>query len=276
MNGQLCGLRAGAVVAARGGTDGRNGRAQGPGGYLDPPALRRTEWEQAPVKSRAEGAAEFVAHLAASVERGSRLGTKDELRVRCGVSVGTFNEALRLLLVRGVVTVRPGSGGGLFAAEQNPMVRLGNSVLALDASQADVTEALRIRGALEPLLWQDALWHASPADVRDLRVILKGMREAAEAGDADTFVRANWSLHRRVADVAPNALLRSLYTNLLDLVASHAVGVQPGAGLSLDEYVLDRYRQHAAMVDALDKRDEAALMRHVADHDSVAGGVIRE
>ncbi|MFC8078118.1 FadR/GntR family transcriptional regulator [Streptomyces sp. NPDC057307] len=262
-------------MAARGGTDGRSGRARGAGEHLDPPALRRAEWEQAPVKSRAEGAAEFVAHLAASVESGSRLGTKDELRVRCGVSVGTFNEALRLLLVRGVVTVRRGSGGGLFAAEQNPMVRLGNSVLALDASGADVTEALRIRRVLEPLLWQDALWHASPADVRDLRVILAEMREAAEAGDADMFVGANWRLHKRVADVAPHALLRSLYTNLLDLVASHTVGVQPGAGVSLDEYVLDRFRRHEAMVDALDKRDEAALMRQVAEHDTEADEAVR-
>ncbi|MFJ6730126.1 FadR/GntR family transcriptional regulator [Streptomyces sp. NPDC091281] len=220
--------------------------------------------------SRAEMAADFVTRLAADAEPDARLGTKEELRLRCGVSVGTFNEALRLLLARGVVTVRPGSGGGLFAARQTPMVRLGHSVLALDASEADVAEALRIRRALEPLLWQDALWHASPADVRDLRVILEGMREAAEAGDADAFVQANWGLHQRVAEVAPSPLLRSLYGNLLDLVAAHAAEVRPGAGRSLAEYVLERHRLHAAMVDALDARDGAVLMRLVADHDAVA------
>jgi hypothetical protein len=32
-----------------------------------------------------------------------------------------------------VVSVRPGPGGGIFAAAQTAMVRLGNSVLALDA-----------------------------------------------------------------------------------------------------------------------------------------------
>ena len=48
---------------------------------------------------------------------GQRLGTKEELRVLCGVSVGTFNEALRLVQARGVLTVRTGRVGGLFASQ---------------------------------------------------------------------------------------------------------------------------------------------------------------
>ncbi|WUX26907.1 GntR family transcriptional regulator [Streptomyces sp. NBC_01438] len=42
------------------------------------------------------------------------------MRNQCGVSVGTFNEALRLLQSRGLVTVKPGPGGGLFSGEQSP------------------------------------------------------------------------------------------------------------------------------------------------------------
>ncbi len=71
--------------------------------------------------------------MAESADPGDRLGSKEELRQLCGVSVGTFNEAIRLLQARGLVSIRPGPGGGLFATEQSPMVRLGNSVLALDA-----------------------------------------------------------------------------------------------------------------------------------------------
>ncbi len=55
----------------------------------DPPALQRAEWGQMGGGSRAEEAASFVARLASRVEPGTRLGTKEELRVRCAVSVGT-------------------------------------------------------------------------------------------------------------------------------------------------------------------------------------------
>lgn len=236
----------------------------------DPPALRRADWGQAGGASRAEAAAAIVTDLAARLAPGTRLGTKDELRVRCGVSVGTFNETLRLLQTRGVVTVQRGPGGGLFAAEQTPMAKLAHSVLALDAFQTHVTEALRIRNALEPLLWQDALWHASPADIKELRVRLEHMKAAAQSGDADEFVRTNWQLHARIAGISPNTLLRSLYSALLELVEQHALAIQPEPGVPLTKHIHDRWKLHAALVDALDKRDEDALMQLVAEHDTAA------
>ncbi|MER6188617.1 FadR/GntR family transcriptional regulator [Streptomyces cyaneofuscatus] len=167
---------------------------------------------RAPSAGRAEGAAEQVAKLVGAVEPGSRLGTKEELRSRCEVSVGTFNEALRLLQARGLVTVKPGPGGGLFSAEQSPMVRLGNSVLALDAQQSDVANAVRIRDALDPLLIEDALWHASPADISGLKEHIAAMERAAGAADPVAFVHANWRLHAAIAAISPNALLSSLYS----------------------------------------------------------------
>ena len=119
------------------------------------------------------------------------------------MSVGTFNEALRIAQSRGVVLVRPGPGGGVFAAAQSPMVRLGNSVLALDGDQTSVAEAIRIRDALDPLLIEDALWHASPADIAEMREILAEMAAAADRLDGIGFVHANWSLHARIAAVSP-------------------------------------------------------------------------
>ncbi|MFI6325709.1 FadR/GntR family transcriptional regulator [Nonomuraea sp. NPDC050556] len=219
--------------------------------------------------SRAERAAEQIAVLVAAADPGARLGTKEELRSSCGVSVGTFNETLRLLQARGLVTVRPGPGGGLFAAEQSPMVRLGNSVLALDAQQTDVADAIRIRDALEPLLIDDALWHGSPADIADLRKLLDVMDSAV--GDPEAFVHANWRLHARIAAISPNTLLRSLYTNLLDLIESHTLSVRPGPE-PLPGYIRQRQQLHADLIDALDRRDREAAMKLVHAH-SVGPGL---
>ncbi|WSJ21080.1 FCD domain-containing protein [Streptomyces sp. NBC_01324] len=148
-----------------------------------------------------------VAALVGAAEPGSRLGTEEELRSQCGVSVGTFNEALRLLQSRGLVTVKPGPGGGLFSAEQSPMVRLGNSVLALDAQQSDVANGVRIRDALDPLLIEDALWHASPADISGLKEHITAMETAVGTAAPVAFVHANWRLHAAIAAISPNALL---------------------------------------------------------------------
>jgi DNA-binding FadR family transcriptional regulator len=245
---------------------------------MDKPALRRQDWEpgsQDPHRSergvrrtRTELAAGRLAAIAEAATPGDRLGSKDQLRAQCGVSVGTFNEAIRLLQARGLVTVRPGPGGGLFADEQSPMVRLGNSVLALDAEQTSVADAVRIRDALDPLMIEDALWHASPADIARMHAQVRRMYDAVQANDPVAFIRANWGLHARIAEVSPNVMLRSLYSSLLDIIESHTLSVLPVTEQPLSEYIAQRYQLHASLVEAIAARDSGQALHLIAEHNT--------
>jgi DNA-binding FadR family transcriptional regulator len=223
-----------------------------------------------PRLSRGESAAAELIAIAEAAAPGDRLGSKEELRARCAVSVGTFNEALRITQSRGLVLVRPGPGGGVFAAAPSPMVRLGNSVLALDRDQASVAEAIRIRDALEPLLMEDALWHASPADVAELGEILAEMAAAVERVDPVGFVQANWSLHARIAAVSPHPMLRSLYVNLLDQIESRTLAVLPYGPEPIPAAMADRHALHVALVKAISDRDRDQALALVARHSSSA------
>ena len=102
-------------------------------------------------------------------------------------SFGRTNEALRLLQARGLVTVRPGPGGGLFACEPAPTVRLGNLMLALDSDQASVADAVRIRNTLDAMVVEDAVGHATAADIAALRGGLGDMAGAAKVGNGIAF-----------------------------------------------------------------------------------------
>jgi len=213
--------------------------------------------------SRTELAASWLSDLATP---GERLGSKDELRAVCGVSVGTFNEAVRLMQARGLMTVRPGPGGGLFTAAQSPMVRLGNSMLALDAEHTSVAGAVRIRDALDPLMVDDALWHASPADVVLMRAHIDVMRQAAATRDPINFVRANWAFHASIAAVSPNTFLRSLYTSLLDIIESHTLSVLPVHEQPLAEYIEQRHRLHADLVEAIASHNRERAVELIRQH----------
>ena len=231
-------------------------------------AYQRRDWQHPAGRSRAEQAADQVAGFAADAPPGTRLGTKEEVRQRCAVSVGTFNEALRLLQTRELVTVRPGPGGGLFVADRVPTIRLGNSLLKLDAGQATVADAIRIRSVLDPLMIEDALWHASPADLAVLRSHLKPMAAAVASRDAAAFVHANWQLHAQIAAISPNQVLRTIYGALLDLIERHTLSVLPAEGTPLPDYIEERYRLHADLVAALERHDGEAARRLIAVHGS--------
>ena len=238
----------------------------------DGPALRRADWEPrtAPVgppsSTRPEQAAEQLVAAAAAAEPGERLGTKEDLRASCGVSVGTFNEALRLVQARGVVTVRPGRVGGVFASRQSPLVRLGNSVLALDEAAASVADAVRLRDALDPLLVEDALRHASADDLAAMRHELERMTTAVADRDGIAFIHANWALHARIADVSPNAMLRSFYLSLLEIIESHTLSVQPAEEPPLPQHIASRYHLQAALVEAIAYRDGARALALIREH----------
>jgi len=216
--------------------------------------------------------AERIAAMAQQLAPGARLGTKKDLREAIGVSVGTFNEALRLLQSRGLVSVRTGPGGGVFVAAQSPIVRLGNTVLALDAEETSVADAIRIRNALDPLLVADAVLHSSASDIQAMREPLRLMAAAVEALDATAFTRANWAVHARIAAVSPSAMLRSFYCSLLEIIETHTLFVLP-AQKPLSTSMSERYQLHAALIDAIEARaaDEAQALIHA--HNTTASDV---
>lgn len=234
---------------------------------------------RAPGSPLAHIAAERIATMVQSTAPGTRLGTKNELRLTVGVSVGTFNETLRLLQSRGIVSVRSGPGGGVFAAVQSPIVRLGNSVLALDTEDTSVADAVRIRNALDPLLVADAVRHSSAIDIQAMREPLRLMAAAVDDIDATGFTRANWALHAEIAGVSPSAILRSFYLSLLEIIESHTLFVLP-TRQPAEVDIRERYELHVALVDAIEARDadraQAVIVAHNTDMPELATRYARE
>ncbi|MEO7844408.1 MAG: FCD domain-containing protein [Nocardioides sp.] len=219
-------------------------------------------------ETRSEYAASLLAALAERSDPGARLGTKVELREWCEVSVGTFNEAVKLTQSRGYITSRPGPGGGIFASEQTMMVRLGNSVLALDGSATAVADAVRMRDALDPLLVDDALWHSSATDLLAMRECLESMAAAVKSEDPTAFIRGNWALHARIAEVSPSAVLKSVYLGLLELVEKHTLAVHATEAQPLPEFIAYRYRLHESLVDAIETRDRTRALELIHEHNT--------
>ncbi|QSE81040.1 FadR/GntR family transcriptional regulator [Rhodococcus koreensis] len=216
--------------------------------------------------SRPEQAALAIGQLAERAPQGARLGTKKELQEQCGVAKSTFNEALRILQSRGVITVRSGPGGGLFAAARTPIARLGDSILSRGAAEGNFADVVRVRDALDPLVIEYALDHSSAVDIARMRTALGVMRQSADDGDATAFVRAHGELHAAIARVSPNAILKSIYLSLLEVVESPTAPDHPVGRKPLAEYLAELHQVDVDLVDALDTRDRTGAMRLIHKH----------
>ena len=210
--------------------------------------------------SRAEAVArELESEILAGVEPGTRIGTKEELRQRFGVVVATVNEAVRLLEVRGLISVRPGPGGGVFVARPAVRVALTHLVLGLRSDPETFEEMHEVRDLLEPAVCLAALRDHRPADIRDLKKLLAAMAAATDE-PLEYFVQ-NFALHRRIARIGSNGSLRSIYLTVLDYLE---VTTEGGEFESFDG--AGAVAVHRALVDAIDSGDEKALDRALAEH----------
>ncbi|WP_283133906.1 FadR/GntR family transcriptional regulator [Rhizohabitans arisaemae] len=196
---------------------------------------------------------------------GERIATKDELRQETGLARATVNEAVRLLQSQGRILVRPGPGGGLFVAHTDPVVRLGQTLLAVHSEPVSVTDAVAVRDALEPLLAADAARFRSARDIADLRVLLDAMADVV--GDPERFIRANWRLHERIAQIVGNHMLQTIYLGLAQFIQDQAVAVVPDMSANEHtEYKKHRLYLHIDLVQAIIAGDPeqaaAAARRH--------------
>lgn len=228
-------------------------------------------------ESRAELAAGRIARLAADHRPGERIGSKDDLRRLCDVSVGTFNEAIKLAVERGSISSRPGPGGGIFATDPSPLSRMNGWFRDAAAGGDDMLrESLEIRNALAPLLVSEVFARLSDDDLADFDGLLDDLHRSREARDVTGFIWAAWNVHERFASLGRSQLLDSLYVSIMDVGTSrlrtllreaeahgrHTVLYFDGLTRVIEEFVEALGTRDAdGTVDALRRTDPTMVLR---------------
>lgn len=217
-------------------------------------------------RSRAQSlAADIEDRIAAEgLQPGDRIATMEELRAETGLGRATISEAARLLAEHGTVEIRPGRGGGLFAATIGPVVRLRHTLLAVDHDGVTVADAIAVREALEELIDVDAAAHCTARDAKSLTSILNRMRRTSST--RSRYLSANWELHERIAAITPNEIARGVYLGTLHHVAGLPGSPDPQTARDDQGYLATRIDIHAELVAAIVAGDRSRTIRAVEAH----------
>ncbi|MGN9816388.1 FadR/GntR family transcriptional regulator [Streptomyces sp. SD11] len=216
------------------------------------------------------GRAEIVAHFLTMHQRvvdelgrrivggawgpGDPLPVEDVLAAEAGVSRGVLREAVKALVAKGMLRVRPRTGTRVLPPEH--WNHLDRDVLRWKQAE-DATALLHDTGELrrivEPEAARLAADRAGPDDVRALYDALAAMEAAAAEPGRSGYVEADIAFHRALLDASGNRLLGSL-GRAVDIALEHSFHVStqtPGA-------VEASLPGHRAVVEAVEARDPSS------------------
>jgi GntR family transcriptional repressor for pyruvate dehydrogenase complex len=222
--------------------------------------------ERGPASSavaRPPKAAVLVAHALAEriadLEPGAMLPPERELLTELEVGRGTLREALRLLELQGLVSVKAGPRGGPVVLKPDHKPLANALSLFLQSAEAPFLEVVQARRAIEADLARLAAQHAGIEDVAELRASIVAMSD--RLGDEDFFLAENLRFHRLCAKAARNEVLEVFHSCLKSISDGHAVGVS----------YTPRHRAailvwHNRITDAIEANDPDASYSAMNDH----------
>jgi GntR family transcriptional regulator, rspAB operon transcriptional repressor len=165
---------------------------------------------------------------------------EQELAERYAVSRQPVREALSRLAREHLVTVQPRQGYRV-----NPI------------SLSDARDILRFRLALEPACVAEAIEHANDDELKALD------RFRQFSGDHEAFIAYNRAFHAALAEASGN---RRMAAALCDLIAQADRLVRVSIANVADHNPSELVAEHAALIDAMQRRDGRSAARLIKAH----------
>jgi GntR family transcriptional regulator, transcriptional repressor for pyruvate dehydrogenase complex len=195
--------------------------------------------------------------LSGKLTVGDRLPPEKDLIAQFGYSRAVVREGLRLLEAEGLVVLQAGRNGGAVVHNPNPE-RLGvNLDLILRLQRTTVREVHDAQRLIEPLIIQQAIKHATVADLARVRATITLIEQNPD----------NVDLVREQSNRFHSLLAECTHNNVLAIIGGLIRQIVLGMRYTgTREEALVIARAHRRILQAVEARDEAAAVRRVMRH----------
>ena len=192
---------------------------------------------------------------------GTMLPPEAVMLERFQVGRASLREALRIVEVYGLITIKPGPGGGPVVQDVTARQFARASTFYFHLHGATFRDLLEARRAVEPMMARLAASHADSEAIERLKVEVGDTRQAYEGGNLPEWRQHTSEFHALVASASGNHILDFFGLSLKELYSErleHRV-----VGKSDRPTVL---AEHAAIANAIIRRRPAEAERLMAAH----------
>jgi DNA-binding FadR family transcriptional regulator len=190
---------------------------------------------------------------------GDRLPPERVMLEEYEVGRGTLRESLRFLELQGVISLKPGPGGGPVVQQPDATSLATSLTLLLQFANAPFRTIAEARGGLEPMMAQLAAERMSDEQLLDLKASVETMEEHLD--NQAIFLDENKRFHDVIARGSGNAMFGYLVDALL--------GILDGSAIGIDYPEVRRgavHKAHLNIYEAIASRDAAQSAAAMEDH----------
>lgn len=188
---------------------------------------------------------------------GSKLPNEFELGEKFNVGRSTVREAVKLLISRGLLEVRRGSGTYVVSTTPVDLDPLG--LRAVQDKMALAMDLVNVRIVLEPGIAEMAALNAGEADVEKLRGLCDLIEQKIE--NNESYIEDDIAFHTCVAECSKNMVVEQLIP-IIDTAVMMFVNV------THQKLTKETILTHRAVTDAIAEHDpigaKSAMMMHMA------------
>ena len=187
---------------------------------------------------------------------GAKLPNEFKLGARFGVGRSTIREAEKLLVSKGILEVRQGSG--TYVVNTIPKDRDPLGLHDTEDKMALALDLADVRIILEPSIAEMATLHATKDDIQKLKSICQAIEEKIEKDES--YIEDDIAFHTCVAECSKNMVMKQLIP-IIDTAVLMFVNV------THRKLTKETIMTHRAVVQAIEEKDpigaKTAMMMHM-------------
>lgn len=187
--------------------------------------------------------------------KGDRLPSEQIMAQGYGISRSSLREALRILEVHGLITIKSGPGGGPEIAEVGSDDFARMATLFFQSTGVTFRQLLEARCILEPMIASMAAERRRAADVAALNANVQGARECKDIVSLNDF---SHEFHATLSRMAGNQVLGFFVTSLHGIFEIYSRDSYTARSVA---DIIDTHTRIATAVEHGDADEAASIMR---------------
>lgn len=189
---------------------------------------------------------------------GENLPSEQALCEKYGVSRTVVRESLKLLMARGLINSRTGSGARITRPAAGDVADVMTRIIRMDDMRAE--DIYDMRSILEEAAIARAVEHATPGQLEEMQAVLDRLRDDRNLSPMQRR-DMDYHFHYLIAQASGNPLLALLVQTAADVFKQVIV-----SGIFLEGGIDDAVMRHQRIMDALLAQDKKAAVKAMQEH----------